>query len=425
MTVFQTLGALNDWSASNGIEIVDAGQDLLNYEPERPEKGYREPPVRTVVDFIARHVSSLPLKTYRRLNDDARERVRDTELADLISHPTGGPVAPMRFWYSMVADGLLADRMLAVVEVVDGKPRLVRVPPRRWQVRSDALDRITGVRILNGEGDGVDIDLGAIPMILDVGYAFSGAKGVAQVRTLRKILDEYKESVEYRASVNENSARSPFVVKRDKPWPDRESRERFNRGMRAFVSGGGSAGSGMLLEDGMTIEALSTFKPIDVGDLDARDKVKVDVANAYGIPPEVMGLREGNFANLEAIRRMLFGTYLRPYITAFEQAIDAGLKPYAEAGEYVEFDLDAQLRGNPEAQFAAMSTATGRPFMTTNEIRARLNLPPIDGGDELVTPLNVLTGGQTSPQDGITGGRGGGKLPATTEEGASNVDEDV
>ena len=37
--------------------------------------------------------------------------------------------------------------------------------------------------------------------------------------------------------------------------------------------------------------------------------------------------------------------------------------------------------------------------MTRNEARAMLNLPAIDGGDELVTPLNVLTGGQASPND--------------------------
>ena len=38
--------------------------------------------------------------------------------------------------------------------------------------------------------------------------------------------------------------------------------------------------------------------------------------------------------------------------------------------------------------------------MTTNEARRILNYPKLDGGDELVTPLNVATGGQPSPQDG-------------------------
>ena len=37
--------------------------------------------------------------------------------------------------------------------------------------------------------------------------------------------------------------------------------------------------------------------------------------------------------------------------------------------------------------------------MTRNEARADNNLPPIEGGDELIVPLNVVTGGQASPTD--------------------------
>ena len=37
--------------------------------------------------------------------------------------------------------------------------------------------------------------------------------------------------------------------------------------------------------------------------------------------------------------------------------------------------------------------------MTRNEARADNNLPPVDGGDELIVPLNVVEGGQASPQD--------------------------
>ena len=54
----------------------------------------------------------------------------------------------------------------------------------------------------------------------------------------------------------------------------------------------------------------------------------------------------------------------------------------------------------PLPQYQALSTATGRPFMTTNYARGLLDMPPVDGGDELITPLNVSEGGQPSPQDG-------------------------
>ncbi len=37
--------------------------------------------------------------------------------------------------------------------------------------------------------------------------------------------------------------------------------------------------------------------------------------------------------------------------------------------------------------------------MTRAESRAKLNLPYLEGTDELITPLNVLVGGQASPTD--------------------------
>jgi hypothetical protein len=49
----------------------------------------------------------------------------------------------------------------------------------------------------------------------------------------------------------------------------------------------------------------------------------------------------------------------------------------------------------------AFVTATGRPVMVTNEARAKLNLPPVDGGDELVTPANVIVGDNPLPSQGV------------------------
>jgi hypothetical protein len=35
--------------------------------------------------------------------------------------------------------------------------------------------------------------------------------------------------------------------------------------------------------------------------------------------------------------------------------------------------------------------------MLTNEARAKLNLPPVPGGDELITPANVIVGDNPKP----------------------------
>jgi len=62
---------------------------------------------------------------------------------------------------------------------------------------------------------------------------------------------------------------------------------------------------------------------------------------------------------------------------------------------YVEFNFAAKLNGSFEEQAAQLQSAVGGPYMTRNEARARLNLPMLDDGNELITPLNVALGAPT------------------------------
>jgi hypothetical protein len=96
---------------------------------------------------------------------------------------------------------------------------------------------------------------------------------------------------------------------------------------------------------------------------------------------------------------MLYGDTLGPIIAQLEDRLNLFLVPAYEsrANVYVEFNIDEKLQGNFEEQSAAMSSAIGAPWMTRNEGRSLRNMPAVDGGDELVTPLNVLVGGQPAP----------------------------
>ena len=84
-----------------------------------------------------------------------------------------------------------------------------------------------------------------------------------------------------------------------------------------------------------------------------------------------------------------------------QQRINSFLLPMigADPDLYVEFDLTEKLKGSFEERASILQASVGGPWLTRNEARADNNLPPIEGGDEIITPLNVLIGGQSSPQD--------------------------
>jgi phage portal protein BeeE len=61
---------------------------------------------------------------------------------------------------------------------------------------------------------------------------------------------------------------------------------------------------------------------------------------------------------------------------------------------YVQFNINEKLQGSFEEEQAALATATGSPYMTRNEARARLNLPRINDAafDVPVTRLDIAEG---------------------------------
>ena len=125
------------------------------------------------------------------------------------------------------------------------------------------------------------------------------------------------------------------------------------------------------------------------------------MCNAFQISPENVGFRTGTNSNISAFKEQLWNVELMPYIVALEEALNLSLpEAVGELDCYIKANVDAKLRGTTSEQYQALSTATGRPFMTTNQARQILDMPRVPGGDQLITPLNVSEGGQPSPQDG-------------------------
>src|SRR5690625_1051518 len=393
-----------------GIPVADPGFPLAWAHKGDVEKIWRsQPNVRKVVDFIARNVASVPLHTYERVSDTDRQRVHEHPLADVISSPRAR-VAPYRFWHSVLSDALLYDQWAAMlVSTAAGGWELVQLPSWRLKFELDGLRRVAralfwvgdqpvGSRVDGSEWQELDLD----SLIFDFGYAPSTA-GLSPMVTLQDVLSESAEAVEYRRQVWANNARVPVQMTRPPaapPW-SAEARARFQADFRAaYTKDGPHAGGVPLLEDGMRLEKIDAFSPQDTLDIEGRRLTAIEVAAAFHIAPELVGAQQGNYSNVREYRNMLYRDSLGPYITAIEDTLNAQLTPLLAGGRslYVEANVEAKLRGSFEEQAQILSSSVGAPWMSRAEARARMNLPPIDGADNVVVPLNVLTGGQASPR---------------------------
>jgi hypothetical protein len=148
---------------------------------------------------------------------------------------------------------------------------------------------------------------------------------------------------------------------------------------------------------------FSSFSAVDSQYLEGRKFSREEVARAYHIPLPMVGILDhATFSNIEEQHRNLYQDCLGPWLVMLQQELDLQLVgDFPDVDDvYCEFNLAEKMRGSFTEQAQSFSTLVGRPVMTANEARARMNLPMIEGdADELVTPLNVLVGGQASPRD--------------------------
>lgn len=356
-----------------------------------------QPQVRTVISFLARNIAQVGIHTFRRISDTDRERLTDHPLARLLAEPLPR-MTQYRFIERMVSDYALYDDFYGIKLRLDGQLRVLPVPPTL--IRPAEGNWIAPKYYETAGGR----EFGPEEVVHIHGYTPETlTHGTSPIESLRDLLLESAESARQRQAMWRGGARHTGVLVRppDAPEWGPGEKARFREMWRAFTQGGGGEGGTPILEDGMEYKPVG-FNPEQAQYIEGRKLTREECAAAYFIPPPLIGILDhATYSNIKEQHSHLYQDTLGPYMTMFSQEIQAQILPDLPDSQdvYCEFNIDAKMRGSFEEQAAAASTATGRPWMTVNETRARNNLPAVEDGDDLIVPLNVTTGGLASPRD--------------------------
>lgn len=367
-----------------------------------PEELWREQPhLRTLVTFVARNIAQLGLHTYKLKGDDSRERVRTGTVAGTIGSPNKQDTT-FELIQGLVADLMLYDNAYLLMM---GNPNtktgyeLRRVPPR-W------VTGVYGKTAYSVEGYQITYpnDEKAVMVPADNMLTFHGwnpedtMTGVTPIEALKSILAEQISAQTYRRQLWDNGGRVGSYLTRPKDAPEwsTEGRKRFKAGWKAAYTGNGKKVGGVpVLEDGMELKRVG-FAAKEEEYVEGSKLALATVASVYHVNPTMVGLLDNaNYSNVREFRRGLYGDTLGPIIAMIEARLNTFLLPFlgAPEGTYVEFNIREKLEGSFEEQGNILYQAAGGPYMTRNEVRARQNLPAIEGADELIVPKNLGTPG--------------------------------
>lgn len=402
------------WRLANAPTVInvslhgDASTQVLNMKAK--ELYQTQDNLQAVVNFLANSIAQLPLKVYTRNGETERKRDRDSAAAKLLYKPNRDQTS-FEFIRALAVEYFVFGSVFVwVLPDADSESEYqLRIVPTEWLVTTPIKGHPYApehIRICTQSGQPA-FDIPREEFIQFRTYSAGSPGGyLSPISALRQTLTEQVEAGRFRRQLWRSSGRLNAQIIRPKdvaPWTE-EQKLKFAKAFReAWGAGGSKAGSIPIMEDGMEIKPYATnWKEAEWSESVILSREAV--AAAYGVNPSLIWhSNTQTYASAKDNARALYADCLGPVIQMLQQRINSFLLPKigGDPNTYVEFDLTEKLKGSFEERAAIYQSACGAPYLTRDEVRAELNLPPLpDGqGEQIVTPLNVLEGGQASPQD--------------------------
>jgi HK97 family phage portal protein len=394
MAMVRSLGALQRGGASAPpLTLLQSAATTALGSISYAEIYRRQSEVRLVIEFLARNISQLGLHLYELLGEHDRRRDRTHASIRILDRPNWYTTRYRLFETTVHDMAIYGHAFWIKVRKGSDVDSLIPVPPSRVAVAGDLYP--TAYRYTdNGNRE---IDLPPTEVVHFRYYdPIDGLRGVSPLETLKAVVTEARASAAARLAFWSNGAKLGGIIQRPREagkWSV-EARERFRTQFAENYTGARNAGRYPVLEEGMTfVPVVSTM--VDAESVATQKLSREEVARAYHIPLPMVGILEhATFSNIEQQHKHLYQDCLGPWLEMLSQELELQYMPeFAGADRrYLEFNIAAKLAGSFEEQAASIQTLVGRPVMTPNEGRARLNLSRIVGGDELAAPLNMAVG---------------------------------
>lgn len=373
---------------------------------------------------ISEDVAKMPLITYRRLENKGKEPATDHNLFRLLSLEPNHEMSSMEFRETMQHWALGWGGGYAEIErnSVGDPVALWPIHPSRVMVKRDAggniVYQITGNDIsLCGSGfsDFVGIILPAKDVFHIHPLGPNGITGYPLSVLASECVGAAKAAQIFGAAFFGNG----LTISGTYTHPhalDETARKTLRAELSAFHVGASSSSKAMLLEEGITFKPTS-IAPEQAQFLETKRFDVEEVARWFRIPPHKIGHIDASpKANVEQQSIEYVNDTLLSWTVRWEQEIQLKLVDEDDQGDiFAEHLFDILLRTNTKERFESHSIGLMNAFLTVNEVRVRENLNPVEGGDEIMRPLNMVSGqgvGDTPGRTGVDNRNGNALLPA-------------
>lgn len=346
------------------------------------------------VSLIARTLAQMPIQVYQQTpNRDGTvgvaQKVQTPDTSYIWLQPNEEDT-PQEFWQNIFADEVRGNAFIWVQKDRNSRPAGIwHIERQRVRVgrNSDGM-KVYSVETDDGPQPMIDYKQGG--EIVHLRNWGKGLVGYDPVKVGQEALAAGLSAQEFAARYFAQGAVPPGYLSTDQPLSPDES-DKISAAWAKRTAGSRNSGRVPMLSNGAKFNQL-VVEPEKAQMIETRSFSVADVARLLGLPPHLLADMDRSTSwgsGLEEQNQMLLVFNFAAHIAVAEQAVSLILLVRELTNRFAKFNIAALLRGTTLRQFQALALAYGR-WMTPNEIRALLDLPPIEGGDQMPTAANLI-----------------------------------
>lgn len=205
--------------------------------------------------------------------------------------------------------------------------------------------------------------------------------GLSQIESAAYSIDLHNQSSAWNQALLQNGARpsGALVIKAADGGASYLSKEQFARlqdQLQEKFMGGANAGRPLLLEGGLEWKDMS-YSPKDMDFLEAKNSAARDIALAFGVPPQLLGIKgDSTYNNMQEARFALWEETIIPLLDKTVDALNNWFATSFAANFKIGYDVK-NISALSSKQEKLWSRVQNADFMTNNEKRAAVGLPPV------------------------------------------------
>lgn len=342
-------------------------------------------PVFSAINLLVSSLSTLPMSLLD--TGKGRQAVARKNAWHYAVHTEPCPGwTTARFFGAFYMNAILHGNATAVIDRVRREYKLVP-----WhRVRIEESSSYDEPRYYIG-GDGTWV--GASDMIHLPAPSMNGKSGDSPVVKCARALGVTMSAEEFAAHFYNRAVGMTGYIKTHETveWKD-EDRKAFIESFRQQFGGPQAAGQTGILPPGSEyIDRKPLHKEAQHVETSLH-QTRV-VARIFNIPPHKLGDdAKTSYSSLEQEQMRFVVDGLRPWIVRAEQefTLKSLSRPVRRSGLKFSINADALLRGDAKTQTDVLVNEVAGGIRTPNEARAKRDLDPVEGGDEVLIPGNNL-----------------------------------